>query len=275
MTVFLREEVSKIWSKAEALDRAFALEGEVYRDVARRKTMRVELGQRIYFVKLHDGVGWFEVIKNWLQLKRPVLGAENEYEACRDLAEVGIRAPLAAAFATDDGAFASRRSFILCDELKDHTSLEDVVAPWFENKPAPLTRLRMLAAVAEFARHFHARGFIHRDFYICHLLAEGQALANNEFDLAVLDLHRARRFDVVPDRWLRRDLAALLFSTLDLGYSRRDWLRFIRLYAARPLREELHERGHFWLSVKRRADKLYREGIRKDLVKGLYNGDVN
>ena len=32
----------------------------------------------------------------------------------------------------------------------------------------------------------------------------------------------------LPQRWRLRDLAALLFSTLDLGYSRRDWLRFVR-----------------------------------------------
>ncbi|NKC00263.1 MAG: lipopolysaccharide core heptose(I) kinase RfaP [Pseudomonadales bacterium] len=275
MTVYLRADVSKLWSETEALERAFALDGEVFREVARRKTMRVELDGRAYFVKLHDGVGWLEVIKNWVQFKRPILGAENEYEACRDLEKVGIRAPLAAAFATDDGSYASRRSFVLCDELKDHTSLEDVVEPWFEHMASPLTRLRMLVAVAKFAREFHTHGFIHRDFYICHLLAEGVALKNDEFDLAVLDLHRARRFDVVPERWLRRDLAALLFSTLDLGYTRRDWLRFIRVYTGRPLRAELRERGDFWQSVYLRAENLYQEGLRKGLVKGLYGGGAS
>ena len=70
--------------------------------------------------------------------------------------------------------------------------------------------------------------------------------------------------------WLKRDLAALLFSTLDLGYTRRDWLRFIHLYTGRPLREELAEREDLWASVLQRAEKLYNEGLRKGLVKGLY-----
>ena len=71
-------------------------------------------------------------------------------------------------------------------------------------------------------------------------------------------------------RWLKRDLAALLYSTLDLGYSSRDWLRFVALYSDRPLREELEQNIAFWRSVVLRAEKLYRQGQRKGLVKGLY-----
>ena len=90
-------------------------------------------------------------------------------------------------------------------------------------------------------------------------------------NLGVLDLHRALHFQQVPDRWRKRDLAALLFSSLDLAYTRRDWLRFIRWYTGRPLRLELRERGVFWLSVVERANKLYREGERKGIVKGRYS----
>ena len=270
MTVYLREDIAARWSGRDPMQEAFSLEGEIYRNVARRKTLRVSIGGKYYFVKLHFGVGWVEVFKNWLQLKRPVLGAENEYQACRDLAATGLAAPLAAAYGMAAGSLASRRSFVLCDELTGRASLEDVTERWPEQGVDPLLRLRMLKAVAEFARAFHGHGFIHRDFYICHLLTHEKKLDDGQFDLAVLDLHRARRFDVIPRMWLKRDLAALLFSTLDLGYTRRDWLRFIHLYTGRPLREELAEREDLWASVLQRAEKLYNEGLRKGLVKGLY-----
>lgn len=272
MKLYLREDVAALWTDRNPLAEAFALQGEVFREVARRKTMKVNIAGGSYFVKLHEGVGWVEIIKNWLQFKRPVLGAENEFLACRGLAEVGIKAPVPVAFAMENLSMARRRSFILCEELTERVSLEDFTETWFEQPATPETRHRMLLAIAEFARAFHQHGFIHRDFYICHLLAQSGELRRGRFDLAVLDLHRARRFDVVPDRWLRRDLGALLFSTLDLGFSTTDWLRFIRRYSGRPLKTELAERGDFWISVRARAHKLYREGERKGIVKGLYHG---
>ena len=107
---YLRDDVAELWDEKNLLDHAFSLEGEVFRDVARRKTMRVHLAGKQYFVKLHMGVGWGEILKNWLQFKRPVLGAENEYFACRELEKVGIRAPLVAAYAMGGGSIATRSS---------------------------------------------------------------------------------------------------------------------------------------------------------------------
>ena len=267
---YLRADIEHAWSDQEPLRAAFDLQGEVFRDVPGRRTLRVEIADKAYFVKLHYGVGWPEIVKNWLQFKRPVIGAENEFHACRGLAEAGIAAPVPAAFAQGPGSIAARRSFVLCDALNGFTSLEDVTDAWPEAPPSSILRHRMLYAVARFAKSFHDHGFIHRDFYICHLLADDAALAQGQVSLAVLDLHRARRFAKIPQRWRKRDLAALLFSSLDLGYSQRDWLRFVRLYTGLPIKQALTEHAPLWRAVQRRAEKLYSEGLRKGTVKGVY-----
>lgn len=269
-TVYLRDDIADLWGADNALREAFALRGEVFRDVPGRRTLKVQLGGRSYFVKLHYGIGWREVLKNWLQLKQPVIGAANEYEACRDLHRAGIPAPVPAAFAISSGSIASRQSFVLCDELAGYTSLEDLTDPWLSEPPDPKLKQRVLYAVADFARRFHEEGFIHRDFYICHLLAQDSHYMQGSVSLAVLDLHRARRFERIPTRWLKRDLAALLFSSLDLGYTRNDWLRFVRRYSGQPLRAVMQQQGSFWQEVLARAEKLYDEGLRKNLVKGVY-----
>ena len=136
--------------------------------------------------------------------------------------------------------------------------------------PSPREKRRLTEAVAQFAKTLHRAGVIHRDFYVCHLFAEIEAYARGEVRLAVIDLHRAQIHTEIPQRWLLRDLAALLFSTLDLPLDSRAWLRFIRVYRGRPLPEVFAEEGDFWRSVYERALVLYEKGKRKGLVKGHF-----
>jgi len=253
---------------ADPFARAFALEGEVFRAVANRRTLRFEVNGRRYFAKLHGGVGWREIFKNLAVLRPPVISARNEYEACRRLAACGIPAPTVAAFGERGRDPARRVSFVICDALEGFEDLETFTGRWRDHPPAPRDVVRLVTGVARFAGRFHAAGLVHRDFYLCHLLLDRAAWTAGRVELAVLDLHRARRFGRIPARWRARDLAALLYSSLDLGLSRRSWYRFVRVYTGRPLREVFAVEGRFWRRVERRARALYAKGQRKGLVRG-------
>ena len=50
------------------------LQGQVYRELEGRRTLRTEVAGRGYFVKIHRGIGWGEIVKNLLTAKLPVLG---------------------------------------------------------------------------------------------------------------------------------------------------------------------------------------------------------
>jgi heptose I phosphotransferase len=253
-----------VFSRDDLFAQMARLQGEVYRAVANRRTLRFEVGGRAYFAKIHQGAGWAEIFKNLLTLRRAVTGARNEFIACRRLEQCGVPAPTVAAFGERGRNPARRFSFIVCDALEGRESLEDLTHPWLETAPSLLEKRRMVLAVAATARAMHDAGVIHRDFYICHLLA--RRLPDATMDLAVIDLHRAQVHDQIPRRWLLRDLAALLFSVLDLPLTRRDWLRFVRAYRGRGLREVLRDEGEFWQAVYQRAERLYRKGRRKGLV---------
>lgn len=56
----------------------------------------------------------------------------------------------------------------------------------------------------------------------------------------MIDQHCAQTRDATPKRWRNKDLAALYFSALDIGLTRRDKLR-LRTYFRRPLREILRD----------------------------------
>jgi heptose I phosphotransferase len=268
--LYLREDLARVWRGADPFEQVAQLRGEVYRAVANRRTLRFEADGHGYFAKIHWDPGWAEIAKNLLTLRLPVVGARNEFEACRHLARVGIRAPTVAAFGERGRNPARRFSFVVCDALEDRVSLEDVVARWQERAPTAAQKRRLIDAVADFARALHGAGVVHRDFYVCHLLLDRAAWADGRVELAVIDLHRAQLHARIPRRWRRRDLAALLFSVLDAPLTRHDRLRFIARYRGRPLRAVLDDERAFWLSVYRRAKALHRKGRRKGLLTGRW-----
>ena len=257
------------FTEGEMVDWAWTVAGEFHRQVKGRSTLRVLFDGRAYFLKRHLGVGWGEIIKNWAVGKQAVLGAENEYRACLHLARHDVRAPRVAAFAVERRSPARRRSFVLCEELAGFDSLEAVTDAWAAAPPNPLAKRRLLLAVAQFVRRLHEIGLAHRDLYICHLLLDREKWAAGDADLAVLDLHRARVAATIPLFWRKRDLAALLFSTLHLDLPRFSWLRFVRIYAGRPLREVFQQDGGFWRSVERRAKALQKKALMRTGHDGL------
>ncbi len=263
--LYLRDDVAAYFGD-EPIRRAWAMEGQIVRDVAGRQTLRVELESGVFYLKRHQGVGIAEILKNWLVGKRPILGARNEYEACRHLEARGLVAPRVAAFAEDGALAPARASFILTDELTGYEDLKVKTLRWLESEPAPLEKRRLVMRVADFARRFHEAGLVHRDFYLCHLLEH----PDRNLALGVLDLHRALIFDEIPTHWRRKDLAALLYSALDLPVSRLAWLRFVRVYTGRPLKVVFAEDGAFWQGVYDRALKLYGKGQRKSLTRGNF-----
>jgi hypothetical protein len=88
----------------------------------------------------------------------------------------------------------------------------------------------------------HRAGVNHRDCYICHfLLHTDKPVTADDFKLSVIDLHRAQTRAKITRRWRDKDLAALYFSALDIGLTRRDKLRFLKGYFQQPLRQILAE----------------------------------
>jgi heptose I phosphotransferase len=273
-TLFLREDLAAAWRGDDPFERVARLDGEIFRDVAARRTLRFEAAGRSYFAKVHFGVGWREILKNLLVLRRPVIDASNEYRACLLLPRFGVATAAPAAFGVRGRSPASRQSFIVCDELTDHVSLSTLAQNWHEVPPAPAFKRKLIRSVAELTRAMHRAGVVHRDYYLYHLLLDQTQLKSGVVALSLIDLHRAQLRRRIPPRWLVKDLGALLFWCLDLPITRRDRLRFIRAYEGRPLREALERNGAFWRRVQRRAIGLYRKGQRKGLVADRYTPDA-
>jgi UDP-glucose:(heptosyl)LPS alpha-1,3-glucosyltransferase len=151
---------------------------------------------------------------------------------------------------------ARQQSFIVTRELTDVIQLDH----FFERYSVSIkAKHRILASLATIARELHCAGINHRDFYLCHFMLKAQFIAdqNLEPELYLVDLHRAQLRPQVPERWLVKDLGGLLFSSLNLHFTRRDYLRFMRVYFAQELGVVLAEHKKLLKKITVRARATY------------------
>lgn len=263
--LFLEEPFRSLWAGQDPFRAAAALQGTVLRELEGRRTLRTEVGGRGYYAKLHRGVGWGEIFKNLVTARLPVLGAEQEWRALRRLSELGVDTMKAVAFGRRGDNPARLESFIITEELAPTVSLEDYCRDWPARPPAPALKRALIARVAEMARRMHAGGVNHRDCYICHfLLHTNPPPSAAALRLSLIDLHRAQvRERPAPRRWRDKDLAALHFSTLGIGLTARDRLRFLRAYFGRPLRDVLREEASLLAHLGREGARLAERYRRK------------
>lgn len=233
--------------------------GKTYRKYDQRRTFRF-IGPRgvAYFAKLHDGAGWRHILKNAVILKPFVLGARNEFVACRHLATRGVHVPRVAGFGERGANPARRQSFVICEALDGYSSLKDLAAGLRASTTTMALRRKLMRRVAIVTRAMHASGVNHRDYYTWHLMVENRKLAAGEVELAIIDLHRAQVRRRVPDRWRERDLAALLYSCGSIGWAlnRGDLFRFVRDYTGERPAVAIRRRRRFWDSVIQRSTRL-------------------
>ena len=258
MKLLLREPFKALWVGQDPFVAVEALQGVVYRELEGRRTLRTEVDGRGYFVKIHRGIGWSEIVKNLLTAKLPVLGAEQELRAIERLTSAGVATMTAVAFGARGRNPAAQHSFIVTEELAPTVSLEDLSMDWLKQPPSPVIKHALIAEVARMTGMMHRAGVNHRDCYICHfLLHTDKPVTADNFRLSVIDLHRAQTRAVISKRWRNKDLAALYFSALDIGLTQRDKLRFLRGYFQMPLRQILREEARLLAWLEGKASKLY------------------
>jgi len=266
--VVLREPLATLWRQYDAFDEAQRLVGEVVREKEGRQTIRCEIAGEVFYRKFHSGVGWREILKNWLSLRAAVVDASNEWLAIEKVKALGVSTLEAVAYGRKGRNPATRKSFLITRELKGALSTAEFTSGWPEAPPSFALRLAMIARMAWIARQIHEHGINHRDLYLCHFLLDISSgienLSAKNLDFYLVDLHRAQIREQVPRRWRVKDVASIYFSALDIGLTRRDVLRFLRAYYQRPLRTVLRTEARFLRQVERRARKLYIRDFKRE-----------
>lgn len=265
ISLYIREDLKAGLRTPHGFDDMMSIDGEVFREAPGRRTVRLTRGDKSYFLKTHTGVGWQEIMKNLLYFRLPVLGAMNEWHGVHHLQRLGIATLNIAGYGTTSGNPATRRSFIVTDEISDSISLEDFCERWKRSPPKTPEEIRfkrwLIRSLAQISRDMHNSGANHRDYYLCHFLLQRKGdpdvLSPEDSQLFVIDLHRMQIRRRTPVRWAVKDISGLRYSSMDLGLTRRDMYRFLRVYRSMPLRSILGREKLFWRRVESRARNLY------------------
>lgn len=264
--VELKEPLATLWRGKDPFEEVKKLQGEVFRELETRRTLRFELAGKSYFLKWHRGTAMKEVVKNLLSLRMPVLGADREWNAIHKLRDVGVDTMCGVGYGEKGLNPVRKVSFIITEDLTPTISLEDYCADWVNNPPQRRVKRMIINRVATMVRKMHLAGINHRDCYICHFLLHLPFDGNEEnLKISVIDLHRAQMRSQVPLRWRDKDLIGLYFSSMNIGLTQRDIFRFLKVYFAKPLRDILHDEKNLMVQAAAKAERIRERTVRKHL----------
>jgi len=214
-------------------------EGTCMRALKDRENWKLELhdphqSPRAAYLKKHHVRG----IGSWLKAKagaRSMVSAGSvEAHNVERLRRAGIGAMHVIAYGENLNDSGLAESFVLTEELSNHTQLDDFLRQRFSDGQARRPRqenvdLRTLIdEVAMVAQRFHALGYNHRDFYCCHFFIRESR--PGVFEVNLIDLQRVEHRRHLRRRWLVKDLAQLSYSAPGEQISRTDQMAFIKRY---------------------------------------------
>jgi heptose I phosphotransferase len=259
--IHIREDHAELFREFRNVDDFLQIDIDIVRDFKNRKSGRFEIDGKGFYIKKHFECGIGAILDELFHLRKPHIGTGHEVSAIKRLTTLGIDTLKVVAFGRDGRTLASQRSFLVTEELTNVKSLEDICGEWPTKTPTAAFKKALISQVARTTRTLHENGMNHRDFYICHFLLDITGCAD-EYEkclpkLFLIDLHRAQQRPSVPVRWRVKDIGGLYFSAMDIGLTRCDIFRFIRLYTGKSLRQTFQQEKRFWKAVRQRAVRTY------------------
>jgi serine/threonine protein kinase len=169
---------------------------------------------------------------------------EREHAALRALAEAGVNVPAALGCAEERRA-GGRLSVCVMERVAHDVTLRQAL-----ERASPAERRELERRLCDLVVRFHGAGFIHRDFYLHHVLVRAR-----DGELVLIDVGRARRKPAWRTRWYVKDIAGLLFSTPSQVGARSKLAFLARWLHARGIRSR-SARRRFARAVLRKARRI-------------------
>jgi heptose I phosphotransferase len=198
--------------------------GQSKREFPGRRTVRINLetgSDRLsgVYLKRYEP-GYLSTTDRWLRrLGWPSARDEawREWQGIQAVGALGIAtaAPIAVGQRKTKGIVDT--SFLMTAEISGA-----IEGGPYAKQLSPEHRRRFLQQIARLARRLHQAGWVHKDFYISHVLVVPPVSPDADSQLFLIDLQRAIQPRSWLERWVVKDLAALAYSALKSAASPRD-----------------------------------------------------
>jgi tRNA A-37 threonylcarbamoyl transferase component Bud32 len=202
--------------------------GKVARDFPGRRTVCLDLqmpdGLQSVYLKRYEP-NYLSVSRRLLRLLHwPGLDDEamREWQMIHQVRSVGIQTATPISVGQQSAGGMVTRSFVMTLGIP-----EAVEGHAYAKALSRQERRHFLQRVAEMARRFHHAGFVHKDYYVSHVLV---STVTNRAELFLIDLQRVSRPCCWPQRARSKDLGALAYSMLNAGASRSDLVSAYQSY---------------------------------------------
>jgi tRNA A-37 threonylcarbamoyl transferase component Bud32 len=174
---------------------------------------------------------------------------------------LGIRIPVIAAVGEYIDPGFQLRGFIAIEELKGMLALHEAIPLAFTNLNADDFRSwkdGLIKEVARITECLHRHQYFHRDLYLCHffILESDCSIVPHSWhqQVTTIDFHRLKKQKWTAFRARIKDLAQLLYSTMDVpGIDESDRTKFRQAYEAIAGTSSTS----FWNAVRRKADRYW------------------
>lgn len=205
----------------ETFDQVMALSGgKVARDFPGRQTVRLELApaQGIYLKRYQQHyLSLVGRLWRWLGWPSRQDEALSEWQTLHALRALDLPAAIPIAVGQKKQGGLVTQSFLMTAEI-----VGGLEAGPYVRQLSGGERRRFLLQVAGLVRRFHSAGWVHKDLYISHLLVTPPVTPQTATKLFLIDLQRAIMPCCLRERWVVKDLGALVYSALKNGASARD-----------------------------------------------------
>ena len=175
------------------------------RDLAERSNYRIVLKESAFYLKVHrERSGSSRMSRG-----------RKEWNHHLRLYAAGIAVPVPIGWGQGPGY-----SFFLSRDLGGRTA-----EAWAYDLDGmtPVVRRKMVRTLGLLAIRLHRCGFYHRDLYLCHFIVKGNTIF-------LIDLERLLERPLFEKHRRVKDLAAMLYASLDTEATRTDRLRCFRAY---------------------------------------------
>lgn len=255
--------------RANGLDSFAAVmrrQGFLMRSVPGRSTVRIELPAgagdcRAAYLKRYEPayLRWWQWPLRWLHWPGAVDEARHEWDMLLAFRRHGFRAAEPLAVGQQAVAGVVVRSFLLTAEITGGIAAHEYVRTL-----GARARRAFARQVGELTRRLHGAGFIHKDYYLNHILVVESGAASGTPALFLIDLQRVQGPGRFSRRWHVKDLAALGYSAQLAGAPRADLLAFYRAYTGRQALGPADRR--LVRAVLRRVAALHRRQPKYDAI---------